>query len=333
MNILTKEYRGSILENIHYGWISIVDENQKEIYHVGDTNCMTYYRSSAKPLQAIPVIKSGILEKYGFSEHEITILAGSHAGEFIHLQTIESMLNKIGYREEDLIMNPTYPAAESIREEMIRNHQCPRKALHNCSGKHIGIILLQEALGEKRTEYWKMDAPAQKVILETLHELSGYDNKIEVSIDGCGVPVFAVPLKNIAISYLKLGSPHLISDEKTRDAVKKITSLMNKYPLMVRGTNYLCSLMNMDTNIVAKGGAQGIYAFALKKEHLGIAFKIADGSETPWPYVIAQILRQLNYDKKETIKMLAHLSPGVIFNDNHQRVGFVKTDFRLEKTE
>ncbi|MEN6315930.1 MAG: asparaginase [Clostridiaceae bacterium] len=330
MSNLTKEFRGGLLENIHPGRICIVGEDKTITHHVGEINTLTYYRSSSKPLQVLPVIENHIDEKYNLNENEVAIMAGSHAGEAIHLETILSILDKTGYSENDLIMQPTYPAVAALHDEMIRKNLPPRKALHNCSGKHIGAMLLSEYLTGDHKNYWQPDSAAQKRIRETIAYLSEYPiDQIQIGIDGCGVPVFAVPLKNIALSYLKLACPDQIDHSDTRNAVIRITDLMHKNPVMVRGTGYLCSIMNEDPNIVSKGGAKGVYAFGLVKERLGVAIKIKDGTEEPWPVVIAEILRQLNYDNLDTIHKLEALCPSEILNDNGVVVGKIETCFKL----
>ena len=100
---------------------------------------------------------------------------------------------------------------------------------------------------------------------------------------------------------------------------------------MMRGTGYLCSLINHDANIIAKGGANSVYGIGLKKERIGISFKIKDGTETVWPLIIREIFRQIGYYNADTDKMLVSLNNGVTVNDNDTPVGEVKTVFTLEK--
>ena len=84
---------------------------------------------------------------------------------------------------------------------------------------------------------------------------------------------------------------------------------MNKHYEMVSGTNLICALLNEDENIVAKGGAKRIYCVGLKKERLRFAIKVMDGSKKSWPFIVAKILEDINYDNKETIKRLYNIFP------------------------
>lgn len=330
MSVLVKEFRGEILENTHHGRICIVEEAGKAVRSIGDISLTTYYRSSSKPLQMLPVLELGLEKEYGFTDEEAVLMAASHAGEPFHLEAILSMLQKADLPEEDLIMLPTYPAAPAEKERMLRQGLPPRKALHNCAGKHIGAMLLARRLTGSHLDYWKPENPAQQRILETISCLSSYPmGQIGIGVDGCGVPVFAVPMENMALSYLKLACPELIESPSLRRAAARTAALMHQYPQMIRGTGYLCSIMNADPNIVAKGGAEGVYAFALIKERLGISLKIEDGSEGSWPFLILEILRQLHYSNPETLGHLEGLAQTVKVNDNGQPAGRIETCFKI----
>jgi L-asparaginase II len=47
---------------------------------------------------------------------------------------------------------------------------------------------------------------------------------------------------------------------------------------------------------IRKGGASGVYCFGLKKERLGVMFKLYDGTESAWQAVTARILSQIAPD-------------------------------------
>ena len=327
---LVHEYRGGILENVHPGRICVVNDKGELIHSVGETDTMTYFRSASKPIQALPLIVHGLEKKYDLTEEELTLLASSHSGEPWHLERLLSILEKTGYSEDDLIMLPTYPDNKTARYNLLKASGKPRKLLHNCSGKHIGAMMLEEFLTGQRFDYWKPDSAAQREITAAISYMTRWlVEDIGIGVDGCGVPVFAVPFKNIAISFMGLACPDRIDDEKIRAATEKIVSHMNRHPLMIEGTGSICSLFNGDPNVIAKGGAQGVYAFGLKKERLGFAIKNEDGDETSWPVTIAEILRQLDYDNPDTIAKLDKLAPVTVINDNNTEVGVKRPVFRL----
>ncbi|MDO4460785.1 MAG: asparaginase [Clostridia bacterium] len=330
--ILSEEYRGDLLDLIHEGYVVVVDENGDVIKSAGNPEAMVYYRSASKPVQALPVIAHHLDEKYGITDEESVIFAGSHAGESFHVDAVKSIFKKADMNLDDLIMNPAYPANAEANEERIRKGMPKEKVYHNCSGKHTGAMLLQKELDpENIKDYWKVDSAAQKEILRTMAEISEYpEEKVMIGIDGCGVPVFAVPIKNIAVAFKNLACIDTIKDESLREAAKRYVPRIHEYPLMMRGTGFLCSLINYDPNIVAKGGANGVYGIGLKKERIGIAFKVKDGTEGIWPLIVKSVFEQIGYYNEETFAMLDRLNSGVIHNDNDTPVGTCKCVFELK---
>ncbi len=329
--VLTEEYRGELLDLIHEGYVCIVDEKGRVIGHAGSPDAMVYYRSASKPIQALPVIAMGLDEKYGLTPEETVIFSGSHLGEDFHVDAITSIAQKAGLDLEELIMKPTVPGSTAANEARIRKGLPKAKIYHNCSGKHTGAMLIQKELDPDHVaDYWKVDSAAQKEILRTISVLSEFPaEQIGIGIDGCGVPVFAVPMKNIAVAFKNLACIDTISDTPLREAARRYVPRIHQNPLMMRGTDFLCSLINYDPNIVAKGGANGVYGIGLKKERIGIAFKLKDGTEAVWPIVIKEIFNQIGYYNDETFRMLDRLNSGTIYNDNGTPVGSCKAVFRL----
>lgn len=172
----------------------------------------------------------------------------------------------------------------------------------------------------------------QQEALAAFADLADYpEERIRLGTDGCGFPVFALPLRHLAIAYLKLACPDLIADLETREAVVKLTGWMSENPDIVASRHFTCTALLEDPNIIAKGGAMGVYGFALKKERLGFSLKVIDGSEQVWPLVIASILQQIGYDHEETIQRLQALVPTEIKNDNQRVVGERRAVFALER--
>ncbi len=330
--VLTEEYRGDLLDLIHEGYVCVVDEKGNVIRHAGDPETMVYYRSASKPFQALPIIAMGLDKKYGLTDEETVIFSGSHLGEPFHVDAITSIAKKAGLDLEQLIMKPTVPGSTSANEERIRQGLPKAKIYHNCSGKHTGAMLIQKELDPAHVEdYWKVDSAAQKEILRTIAALSEFPaEQTGIGIDGCGVPVFAVPMKHIAIAFKNIACIDTIADDALRAAAQRYIPRIHRYPLMMRGTGFLCSLINYDPNLVAKGGANGVYGIGLKKERIGISFKLKDGTEAVWPIIIKEIFKQIGYHNEDTDHMLDSLNSGTILNDNGTPVGTCKAVFQLK---
>jgi L-asparaginase II len=329
---LVEETRAGLVENVHTGMICGVNERLETIFYVGNHDHYTFYRSAAKPIQALPVFLSNIIAKYGLTREEAALFTASHRGEPYHIAALQSMIKKLPVSEEELFCPPSYPLNVKPREEMLRKNMEKRRLFHNCAGKHIGFVTVCRELGYPVEGYWEVDHPLQQQILQILSTLAEVPfSEIKIGKDGCGVPVFAIPLKNMAMTYLKLACPDLIKDTSLQKAVLQMTSIMNEHPLMVASEQFICSILLQDQNIVAKGGAQGVYCFGLKNERLGFALKVLNGSEDVWPTIVASILEQIGYANKETIIRLRSLKSSIIKNDAGNEVGTVQESFSLVK--
>ena len=328
---LIYETRGDVVEQIRMGWIAVVDERSRLIASVGDPQAWVYYRSASKPIQALPVIVRGLDEQYGLTPRETAIFAGSHAGEPVHVAALESMWRKADLSEDMMVMQPTLPESVSARAAVLAAGGIQRRAYHNCSGKHTALILLQRALTGDVRDYWRPESPAQREVLQTVATLSEVPaDDIRIGIDGCGVPVFALALQNIAIGFKNLACPDAIADDALRAAAEQFVPRMHAFPEMIKGPGTLCTRLNACEGVVAKGGANGVYGLGLKKERLGIALKLADGLNVSRPLVLASVLRQLGYDDPEVLAVLDDLSRVEIRNDNDLVVGRAMCAFHLQ---
>ncbi|NLD88212.1 MAG: asparaginase [Clostridiales bacterium] len=309
-DILVTEYRGILDENDIRGRYCIVSEDGSVLHSLGDISRHHYYRSSAKPIQALPILYYGIKDKFGFTDREYSVFCASHLGESFHIEAITSALNKIGLTDEDMILPPTYPGHRESAYKLISEGKPMRKIYYNCSGKHTALLAFCLHLGCDYKDYWKPESPIQKDIKKFISVMSEYPAEdVIVGADGCGVPVFAVPLYNVAMSYLNLACPDRLKNEKLAECVRYGTACMNANPEMVSGTKQLCSILLEDENIVAKGGACALYCIGLRRERLGIAIKLESGAAEYMPYIVISMLEQLGYSNKATIEKLKKTYP------------------------
>lgn len=330
MTALIEETRSGLVENVHEGVICGINDHLETIYEVGDADQYVFYRSAAKPIQAIPAFMAHIKEKYHLTDEEATLFTASQRGEMYHIEALHTLLEKTKVQEDDLYCAASLALNAEPRDQMIREHQKKRKLYHNCAGKHLGFLAVCQEMGYPIENYWHIDHPLQQQILSILAELGEITvNDVKVGMDGCGVPVFAIPLRNMAITYLKLACPDLIKDTAVREAVIQMTRLMNENPNIVASEHFVCSVLLRDANIMAKGGAQGVYCFGLKKERIAFSLKVLSGSEDVWPNILASILEQIGYENKQTISELKSLRANIIKNDAGIEVGKINTVFSL----
>lgn len=328
--LLLEEWRGTIAETEFWGHLVGIDSQGTIRYQAGDPYYVTYLRSAAKPFQALPFFRRQLHKQYGLTLEEQAVLTASHRGQPFHVEALDSLLRKFNLNEDQLVCGATYPLHAPSHYQLCHECREERRLYHNCSGKHLGLLAVCLAEGYALEGYERVDHPLQREVLAAVSEMAGLPQEhIQLGIDGCGLPVFAMPLYNTAQAFLKLARPELIGDPATSEAVRDLTAAMNGRPEWVSGTRLICPALLKDSNIVAKGGAKGIYCFALKREGLAFAFKVLDGSEEKWPYLVASILLQIGYPDENTIGRLLELCPEEIRNSRGEIVGRHQAGFRL----
>jgi L-asparaginase II len=337
---LVEVWRGPIVESRHRGHLTAVDGAGNTIAALGSPETVTYVRSSGKPFQAMPVIVSGAADRFGFTEQEIAIACGSHSGEPIHVETVQSMLRKIGLDETALKCGVHEPFSTEVARALARNQQAPSVLQNNCSGKHAAMLALALHLGAPTESYDDWRHPVQQAIAKTVSEFSDIPlDQIVIGVDGCGAPVFGIPVRAMALMYARLVAAPESLDSVTRTACRRIVKAMIDFPEMVGGTKD-----RLDTELIKAGagrliskiGAEGVYTVGVlpgdKWPHgLGLALKIEDGDDhRARPPAVIEALRQLNVLSMTELAALASYAPTVIKNRRGERVGEARAAFTLE---
>jgi L-asparaginase II len=330
--------RGNIVESVHYGAIAVVDSHGKLVASYGDPNAVSFLRSSAKPFQALPFIEMGGGEKYGFTSAEIGLICASHSGTEEHRATLEKLQAKIGISESDLLCGIHYPlykpAADAL---MMKGHQ-PTQNNHNCSGKHTGMLAHAKMRGAPLNNYLDIDHPIQQSILKTFSEMCDYpQDKVEIGVDGCSAPVFAIPLYNAALGLARLSDPWDLGEARAK-ACKKIFDGMTGAPFLVAGPErFDTDFMDlMGNRALTKTGAEGYQVFGIPardgKPGMGIALKIADGdvTERSRSLVGLEVLRQIGVITENDLEKLGNYYTRKIYNWRHLEVGQMRPCFTLD---
>lgn len=293
--LLTEVRRSGITESVHRGTVVVAGSDARLQCGVGNPAMVTFFRSAAKPIQAVPIITSGAADHFGLSSEELAIVVASHSGADQHTKAVSGILDKIGAKEEDLRCGVHMPMDPDAARELVRTGKKPEQLHHNCSGKHAGMLALCRFRGYPLEGYYKPQHPVQAEILQSLSTFTGIPpERILVGVDGCGVPVFAIPLANMAVGYARLCDPSW-GDPQTRAAAGRIVNAMTQYPVLVGGQGRLDTLL-MEVaggRLISKSGAEGIQCIGLPSRGLGIACKIDDGSSRPVGVIVLEVLKQL----------------------------------------
>ena len=335
--VLVKEYRGNITENIHRGSIAVVSSTGDTIAYLGDIEKQTFMRSASKPIQVLPTLLAGLHRRFNLTDEDVAMFNSSHWGSNHHIFVLEEIARKTGLTPEDMIMKPCSSTAASALAAKLtdRSKLHPRmgqsKLQHCCSGKHFSLMLLQRELTGKPEGYHLKDSPVQQQIIDFISMLSQTPTyKIGLGIDGCGVPVFALPLRSIAMSYAKLMDPFSMSGE-LRDTIDYNFSCIHKYPEKINDYGTPSYYINQNPDLIMKDGSRGVICMAIKSMKLGIAVKLEDGWTDEFQgIIIANILEQLKYDDAELIEKLKNCYSTKLYNDCGIEVGHSEADFKLD---
>ncbi|MDF2935563.1 MAG: L-asparaginase [Paenibacillaceae bacterium] len=332
--ILLHVTRGSLVESLHRGHIAITDSAGRLFASAGNPEMFIFARSSMKPIQALPVLESGAAAAYGFTDAEIAILAASHNGEEFHTSTVASMLGKLGLESRCLLCGPHAPFHAESAACLAKAGIEPSELHNNCSGKHAGMLALALHLGTDTGTYMDPAHPVQQRMLEAVSRLSGYPAaKIVLGTDGCGVPVFGLPLNRLAAAYARLGE--LSREENPAGlsaAAKRIIGAIAAHPGQLAGTGRYDTRLIEVTNgrLIGKMGAEGVFAITAPQLGLGLALKIEDGTQRAIYPAVTEALTQLGWLTDGENEALSGFHKPVVRNWKGTAVGEILPVFRLQ---
>lgn len=339
---LVEVRRGPIVESRHRGHLAAVDGAGELVAFLGDPGAVTYLRSSAKPHQAIPLVASGAAEGFGFTDAELALACGSHSGQDVHVETVARMLEKIGLGDEALKCGVHEPFDRETARRLRERGERPGILRNNCSGKHTGMLALARHLGAPIETYDQIDNPVQQAILQTVERFSGVAaDRIALGVDGCGVPVFGIPVRSMALMYARLvAPPRDIFDEATARACERLVEAMRTHPEMVGGTveRFDTEVMRAtDGRVISKVGAEGVYTagvFPCERwpRGLGLAFKIEDGEDRrARPTVAIEAFRQLGVLNDDALRALSPYASFTVRNHRGDFIGEIRASFDMAR--
>jgi len=338
---LVEVRRGAITESRHRGHVAVVTPEGSIVSYAGDPANVTFLRSSAKPLQAIPLLVSGAADRFGFTDEEVALACASHNGEPIHTDIVASMLDKIGLGPEALKCGIHEPYSAKAAAELRARGKSPSPIHNNCSGKHAGMLAVAKRLGAPTETYDHPENPVQLAIGRVVAQFSGISlEDLAVGTDGCGVPVFGITVKAMALAFARLVSPPEEFDAPTRNASARIVKVMMKYPELIGGTHDRLDTEIMKAaqgRLISKVGAEGVYTAGIVPceewpKGFGLALKIEDGDDhRARPTVVIEALRQLGVLRDESLEAVSKYAFFPVKNRRQEVVGEIRASFELRK--
>ena len=319
--------RGDLVEARHSLRVVVADHEGTVVASIGDVEELTYYRSAAKPLQALPLVEEGVCDRFALSDAELALCCGSHEGEPQHVAGVRSILHKAGLEESLLRCGAHLPFSPEASRALLASGGQPARVHNNCSGKHAGMLALAAALGWDPVDYHLPEHPVQLRMLDEIRRWTGLNSEeIRTGVDGCGVVCFAVPLRDIAASFARFAVA-AARDEGER----RVVSAMTTHAFMVGGTGRACTdvMRQAAGRAFVKVGAEGVYAGGVTQRGLGFAIKVADGGRRAVEVALVRVLSELGILSSEDVDALRRHANPTVYNTLGEEVGQIRAVFDL----
>jgi L-asparaginase II len=308
-------HRGTVLESRHRVHVAVVDTAGKLVAHAGNPDHVTFWRSAAKPFQAVPLVEDGAAERFGLTRQDLALTCASHSSEPGQVALVREFLQRVGCSERDLMCGPHRPLSDAVAKDYETRGLRLTAVYSNCSGKHTGMLALAKHHGWPTEFYARVEHPVQQRCLKSVSTYTDAPVKeIGVAVDGCGVACFALPLRNMALAYTRLDGP--------------VLEAMTLHPELIAGEGRACTeiMRAHPGRVVAKVGAEGVYSALLIRESLGVTLKVEDGHSVASALAIAAVLAELGLKPQP-----ASLLTRPITNSRGETVGEMRVNGGLTK--
>ncbi|AEB09791.1 asparaginase [Desulfobacca acetoxidans] len=334
---LVEVTRGARVESIHFGDIAVVDREGRLTCSLGNPDMWVCLRSMAKPIQALPVITTGAARNFGFGDEELALFCGSLNGQDFQVALVEKVLARLGLSVEHLQCGVHAPSHRPTAQAMAKAGLAPSPLHNNCAGKHTAMLALCVHHGWPLDHYLDPGHPVQQLILHTIAVVTETPaDQITVAIDGCGAPVFFVPLRHIALAYARFAAAGWSGPAAAPldNAIKTLAHACLAHPRLIAGDGRICTdiMQALPGQVIAKTGAEGGYSLALLNKGLGVAIKISDGHARGLNSTAVEVLAQLRVLTAAAAEVLTAYHHSDIKNHRKEVVGQIRPAFELIKT-
>lgn len=324
--------RGAVVESRHRVHVAVVDADGALRAFSGNPEWVTFWRSSAKPFQALPVVDDGAYDRFGLTLQELALVCGSHSGTADHVRVAESILDKIGLTAEALACGAHPPFDREARRSLEEQGLEPVRLHNNCSGKHAGMMAVARARGWEPEGYHRVEHPVQARLLTEVARWTQLPGEgIGLGVDGCGVVCYAVPLRAQALAYASLAA----AARRGERGPATVVEAMAAHPEMVAGEGRICTSLSRVTEgrVFAKLGAEGVYCVGVPGAELGIAIKVEDGSTRAVAPAVAGVLRELDLISEDDFGALHGFVFREVSNTRGEPTGEVRPCIQLHPAD
>ncbi len=268
--VLVQVIRGEILEAQHRGDVVIVGDGGVVRAALGASDRLISLRSAIKPFTAVAVLMAVEATGGEMSSETIALASASHAGADEHVAVATAMAERYGLDPSLLVHGRPSPLRSGTRGELLQ---------HMCSGQHLSLLLLAQAMGVEGRGYDAEEHPVQVRIRAVVGELLSTDlNSAPTGVDGCGIPTFAVPLHVAAEGARRWANPDSSGlPTALVTALHRVRAAAIAHPRLIAGGGFLDTdlIRGGGGTVVAKQGAEGLCLVGAPG--IGIAVHADDG--------------------------------------------------------
>lgn len=321
--------RGDVIESSHRVHVAVCHADQGLVASAGNPAHHSFVRSAIKMFQVLPFVEAGGIEHFGLTGEELALCTASHGGEPFHVAAARSVLAKAKVTENALACGPHLPLHEPTAHAMIAAGEKPGRVHNNCSGKHAGMLAHCVQQQWVTNGYHRPTHPLQQRIRSTLAQWMRINaGNMELGVDGCGLPTFALALDAVAEGCARFSS--VAAQHGSGPA--RIIQAMTRHPEFVAGTDRLdTDLMRMaNGRLFAKVGAEGFYCAGVPSMKLGFALKAEDGARRAAEAALLAVLQRMRAIDAEELSLMVRYSAPDILNTRQEVVGRVRTRIEFE---
>jgi L-asparaginase II len=306
-------------------------------------------RSCVKPFTLAALIEAGGIDTFELEPSELALLASSHSGEDLHVRTLQSVFRRANVSQSLLACGvEDVPIDELTAARLARDGEKPGPIRHMCSGQHAAALLLSRLHGWEPAEYWREGHQSQIAFRAVVARAFGVaPDRVRTAIDGCGLPTYAFPLREVARAYAMLAEPSAVPTSDPRSSLAPALTLvrdaMLAHPELVGGTRDRLDTSLMKTvpgRLVSKSGMEALRGIAIlagtratgsATGPSGMAIKIEDGDgydRGTWAASV-EALRQAGVLDGQALRILGRYHRPIAFDPHGRQAAEAVAEFEL----
>ena len=253
--------RSGFPESQHLGAAVVLDAAGSVVAAHGDADALVYPRSALKPFQTVAALRAGAR----FDDEQLVIVTSSHTGTPRHVALVERVLADAGLGPEYLQTPEAWPASAEAARAVVRAGGAAARITMNCSGNHAGMLAGAYASGWSVDDYLAVAHPIHALAAEVIALMTGAD-PAHRGFDGCGGPVWALPVTALARGYQCVAA-----------AEPRLAAAVRAHPDLIEGPGTATTRAVAALGLFAKAGAEGVWC-AVAPDGTAVAVKVLDGS-------------------------------------------------------